>query len=377
MVTIRAKKKANGTYHLYIDIYDNGQRKKEYLKLYVSEDYTQPETDKQGNILFDAKGQPKPKKVKPQDRELWALAESIRIKRELEIKTTEHGFAPKFRHKASFTEYFTKYVETYTKKDRRRAVACLHKFNEFNSHKNILCNAITEDYVISFKDFLNENFRGETPAGYFAHFKKAVKNAYKAELIKVSDYNKIVDVVIQRKAELKKDYLTFTEIQKMFSTPANNSDVKRAFLFSCLTGLRYCDIITLKWSEIKETESGLKIDKKQSKTQSKVNVNLNNDAVILLGKWGNDNDLVFNLPSSNGTNKSLKTWAKQAGIKKKVTYHVARHSFGTNLIFYGADAKTTSALLGHKNMNYTNLYINEVEALKEKSVNNLPNFELT
>jgi len=88
MVTIRAKKKVNGTYHLYIDIYDNGQRKKEYLKLYVSEDYTQPETDKQGNIIFDAKGQPKPKKVKPQDRELWALAERIRIKRELEIKTT-------------------------------------------------------------------------------------------------------------------------------------------------------------------------------------------------------------------------------------------------------------------------------------------------
>jgi site-specific recombinase XerD len=309
------------------------------------------------------------------NKERLELAQRIRNKRALELDSSENGIAPLFKTKINFIDYFEKFISTYGKKDIRVLSACLSKFKNFlieEDIKTITTKEVDENLVLNFKEYLESTLNGTSPTTYFKRFKKVLKQGQRD---KVFTYNPAQDVSIKENQGISKDILTFKEIQLLFRADCPNNEVKRAFLFSCLTGLRYCDIITLKWSEIKETESGLKIDKKQSKTQSKVNVNLNNDAIILLGELGNDNELVFKLPSNNGTNKSLQTWAKQAGIKKKVTYHVSRHSFGTNLVYYGADAKTASALLGHKNMNYTNLYVNEVEALKEKSVNNLPQFE--
>jgi integrase len=86
----------------------------------------------------------------------------------------------------------------------------------------------------------------------------------------------------------------------------------------------------------------------QSKTQSPLKANLHKDAIKMLGPKGPKKDLVFKLPSTTAVRKLLINWAEKAKVDKHVTYHVARHSFGTSLIVHGADVKTASELLGQK-----------------------------
>ncbi len=105
----------------------------------------------------------------------------------------------------------------------------------------------------------------------------------------------------------------------------------------------------------------------QSKTSKPVHITLNEDAIKLLGQPGKGDSYIFNLPSANGPNKSLKAWVKRAGIKKKITWHNARHSFGTNLIFFGHDVTTASKLLGHSTLRHTLRYVNTANELKQKA----------
>lgn len=374
MITLRAKKLTPGKFHLFVDIYQNGQREKRYLKIYVSQDYTQPVIDKHGNVVFDAKGQPKARKPKAEDKSNWELANKVRTEFENSLNKNTYGFDSAIKGKTSFTTYFDTYVKKYNHKDSRKAIACLAKFNDFNDNKHIQCNAITESYVKEFSEYLQTNLTGETPHGYFRIFKAVMKQAHKDGLLKT---NFAEDVKIKKVNAIRKDILNFGEIQKLHSTPANNGEVKRAFLFSCLTGIRFGDLIKLQWSNIKDNEGGLMLSFNQSKTSKPVNVNLNEDAATLLGKRGGNEDLIFTLPSHTGVLKSLRTWVKTAKVNKKVTFHVARHSFATNLIFHGADLKTASTLLGHSRLDQTNLYAREVEALKQRAVHNLPSLTAT
>jgi site-specific recombinase XerD len=112
----------------------------------------------------------------------------------------------------------------------------------------------------------------------------------------------------------------------------------------------------------------------QSKTERAVNINLNSTALKLLEKCDKSKDFVFALPTPSGANKSLKAWVRRAGIAKKITWHNARHSFGTNLIYHGADVTTASTLLGHSTLKHTQRYVTAAKELKEKATDTL-NFE--
>ena len=144
-------------------------------------------------------------------------------------------------------------------------------------------------------------------------------------------------------------------------------------MFTCVTGLRWCDIKPLKWQSIDFKNRVVSIE--QSKTEEPVTVPLNDAAIKLLGSAGKPSELVFHLPSANGANKTVKAWVKRAGIDKKITWHNGRHSFGTNLIFADVDILTTSKLLGHKSLKHTQRYVDAAKERKESATHKI-NFEL-
>lgn len=72
------------------------------------------------------------------------------------------------------------------------------------------------------------------------------------------------------------------------------------------------------------------------------------------------------------TNEILSRWAQAAGINKHITFHVARHTHATMMITLGADLYTVSKLLGHTNIQTTQIYAKIVDETKSKAIDLIP-----
>ncbi|WP_034256592.1 site-specific integrase [Adhaeribacter aquaticus] len=347
-VELRKKKLASGKISLYLDIYHNGKRNYDFLKLYLLK----------ANSTLD----------RQQNKETLKMAESLRSKREIYINSLEHGFEPGFKKKINFIDYFESFLNTYKNKDIRLVKSCLKYFKDFVGKDYLYPYEVTAQLCIDFKSYLESRLNGETPANYFAKFKKLLKQANRDKILA---FNPGVEIQNKKNEGVIKDILSTDEIQTLANTYCGNTEVKRAFLFACCTGLRYCDIRDLRWSNI--YNGTLKI--KQLKTNKPVSINLNSTSLKLLGDRGKPEESIFKLPSHTGLSKSLKAWTKKAEIEKHITFHVARHSFATNLVIYETDISTVSSLLGHTSFKHTQKYVRAVEALKEQAVNRLPEID--
>ena len=100
---------------------------------------------------------------------------------------------------------------------------------------------------------------------------------------------------------------------------------------------------------------------------------MNDTLIRLIGEPSDDNfdERVFKLPHYNICNLYLRKWVKEAGIKKKITWHCARHSFAVNVLTKGANIKTVSSLLGHTSIKMTERYLHVVDSLKQDAIDSL------
>jgi integrase/recombinase XerD len=371
LVKLRARQLPAGGESLYLDYTQNGKRKYDFLGIH----------------LLDA---PKTSLERQQNKDNQLLAERMRSERELDISKNNLIVKASVQRKANFLLYLDEFTETYPKKDARVIKAMATKFKKFVGEPEILpFSEVTVRLCQRFRMHLDQTCSGSTPYNYFKKFRKVLKQAMKDGIIGQNPAEEVENRYVEG---IEKAVLTSQEIQKMANVDCYLPEVKRAFLFSCVTGLRFCDVNQLEWKSI----SGNVMRVKQQKTSKDVVVNLNTTAMKLLGerpkpaakatgkKAGKDtskdtvketspvNQKIFNLPSSNTCGKHLQNWADKAEIHKKITWHCARHSFGTNLLITGADVRSVSGLLGHSSLVETQKYVRLVESLKEKAVDNLP-----
>ena len=154
-----------------------------------------------------------------------------------------------------------------------------------------------------------------------------------------------------------REYLVVDELQRLIRTPCKKEELKRMFLFSCFTGLRASDVTGLRCGEIVEDDNGgLEVCKIMKKTSLRVTVPLSKPAMNFLPikKEGTSQfDYVYSLRGIRNMTSHIVEWAKDAGIKKHVTFHVARHTFATLVLTQGADIYTVSKLLGHSDVSIT------------------------
>jgi integrase len=343
-VILRKRKNADGSISLRLDIYHNGKRSYETLKeLKLSKDSSL---------------------ARESNKSLIQQAEAIRVARASELEANDYNLITNSGKKTLVLAWMQVYVDNYTKKDKRNMQGVLNRFNTFLEIKgmsNITFGNIESLLIEDFIDYLEANSKGEGASSYFNRFKKMLKQAYRKKLLKEN----ILDFVTKKvkgKAR-KKDTLTIDELQILASTPIENQEIRRAFLFSCVTGLRWCDLKTLKSGDINLNNKLLNL--RQNKTGEDVTIPLNETALKLIGEINNTNNIVFDLPTSNGANKTLKAWVKRAKISKSITWHNARHSFGTNLIFKNVDVLTASKLLGHTSLKQTQRYVKAAEEMKQ------------
>ena len=157
-----------------------------------------------------------------------------------------------------------------------------------------------------------------------------------------------------------REFLTIEEVKKVMNTPCRYEIVKKAFLFSCFTGLRYSDMKALNWSEIHSAADGKTeyIDHIQIKTKDRVTIPLSEEAKRWMPERIEDVDNIFHQLTITHTTVEvvLKEWMEAAGIQKHITYHSSRHTTATLAISAGADISSVKEVLGHSSVTSTEVY---------------------
>ena len=355
-IHLRQKKLSNGNISLYLDVYYNGRRKYEFLKLYLI-----PERDK---------------KAKARNEETLRLADAIKAKRIVEIQNGAYGFNSKSR------TFLVSYIEGFIAKKNNSGTRKTYRnvyirAKEFFGNTFVLENITTADIKAFFDFIASEPSHNEktkplsrtTLHSYCYVFKTFLNQAAKDGLISSDLYS---GISVVSKSESVRQYLTIEEVQKLSKTNINKP-YRRAFMFSCLTGLRKSDIEKLIWGDVYEQDGFTRIVFRQRKTSSLEYLDISPQAKQLMGERRKDSERVFyDFSRTSGTGETIRRWAKSVGINKPITFHSARHTFAVMMLTLGVDIYTTSKLLGHRELSTTQIYAKVIDKKKQDAVSKIP-----
>lgn len=360
-IRLRMKDLSNGNKSLYLDIYRDGKRSYEYLKMYLI-----PETD------YNAK---------MQNQATLTAANAIKSKRIIEMTNGEAGIKPASEtSKIYLLDWMRTYMENQAKRGKKDGYQIKTAINILRAYAGdrVTLNMIDKPFCQGYIDYLITEYKpnGKVVSKFTAHNYYRVVNgalnaAVRAEILRENPFNKIDSSEKIHKPESKREYMTIDEVRSLINTPMDNENVKKAYLFSCFCGLRMSDIKGLKWENVYCDGGQYRLEVMMQKTKSPLYLPLSSEALKWMPERGNKSgeEKVFKLPTSSGINKLLKPWAKKAGISKHITFHTARHTFATMMLTLGADLYTTSKLLGHTDMRTTQIYAKIVNRKKDEAVN--------
>lgn len=367
-IKIRVKHLANGSKSIYLDIYMNGKRKYEFLKLYIIPEYT--------------------KSDRMRNSETLKLANAIKAKRIIELQNLNYGFKVNKASNMKLIDYMKgiaeqKKSENEVRRTALNAVICHLKRYDPN---DVQLSRVDKEYILGFLDYLKTAKQAHskkekllhvnTQTYYYKILRFCLNYAISDELIMANPMHKIKNEEKPHKHRSEREFLTIDELKKLAQTPFYNTLLRQAFLFSCFCGLRHSDVIALTWGDIKVDENqNFRLHIIQRKTKEAISLPLSQEAIKQLPERGNssDTDKIFRgLITLGRTNEILPKWAELAGIKKHITFHTARHTHATMLLTLGVDLYTVSKLLGHTNIQTTQIYAKLVDESKKKAVDLIP-----
>lgn len=372
-VTLREKKIKKGMKSLYLDFYpainnpDTGKpTRREFLGIYI---YEKPKTPIE----------------KKHNAETLKIAESIRQKRENILNKPEiytdfekEQLRIKEQGEKCFVEYFRKLAKKRKGSNSDNWTSALYYLETF-TNGSIKFSELNEKFFNDFKEYLlttlshrsdKTTLSTNTAASYFIKIKTALKQAYTDGILQ-TDLNAKIQPI--KSKETRREFLTEEELNKLANTPCENDILRRAALFSALTGLRFSDIQKMVWGEIEYIKGqGYYLNFTQKKTQGVENLPISEQAYTLLGEPKPATERVFNgFVYSAYTNKQLSQWIKEAGITKKITFHCFRHTFAILQKIKGTDTDTVSKMLGHRDIKTTQIYAKIVDEMKREAANKI------
>ena len=326
---------------------------------------------------------PRTTQERQHNKEAQKLAEAILSKRLLEVQAGKHDLADNTKLKGSFIEFFERLTaekqKTTAPSNYSLWVATLKHLKKF-AGGNITFQQINSKWLEDFKQFLltepltksKTRLSENSASSYFNKVRAALNQAQKEGIIRQSP---TVQVKSIKPKQEKREYLSVDELKAVAQTECRYEVLKRAFLFSCLTGMRWSDVHKLTWQQVREfSTSHYRVVFSQQKTDGLQYLDLNPQAVELIGERGAPEERVFSgLRYSAYVNVALKQWMMRAGITKDITFHCARHTFAVMQLSQGADIYTVSKLLGHTELKTTQVYADILDTDRHKAMQNLPN----
>jgi len=368
-IRLRTKGLANGNQSLYLDFYLEGKREYEFLKLYLV-----PETSAAN---------------KDANRETLKLANAIKAQKIVELQNNRHGFSiVGTKSKTGLIQY----VESYAAKKQEQAgagkrgnhqsyLALVHHLKQYSGGKTTF-KEVDKNYCLGFVEYLRtaksqhnpqKDLLSGTQRFYIIKLITVLYAAVADEIIAINPFQHIKSETLPKQNAREVNYLSIEEVRRLIDTPSHYTDITNGFLFSCFTGLRFSDVKGLTWGKLQKDNNGKTFIRfTQQKTQKWEILPVSNEAIKFLPERNEaeDGDRVYNL-SGNGYNSVIKTWVKAAGIDKKVSFHVARHTNATLLLSLEVPIETVSKLLGHADIKTTQIYAKVIDRNKREAVDRL------
>ena len=381
-VRIRFKQLSNGNQSIYLDYYTGdvirkenyvgGKRKYEFLKLYLIPERTREDKAKNEVTL--------------------ALAKAIQSKRIVEVQNDAHGFQNTNKSRVNLLDYLENIGKQSAEQGSRNyARTVLNTVRALKLFRGdyIAFRDVDKEFLSEFTDYLRQmpkaskygvlktggRLSANSVVSYYGTLRTAINRAYKEGIITVNPTKEFDFASKVRQEPSRREYLTLDELKTLINTECRHEIVKRAFLFSCLCGLRVSDIRKLRWCDLQRSGGRVRIEITMQKTKEPLYLPISDEALKWLPERGeaNDSDFIFPLTHEGTVNDTLQHWAKVAGITKHISFHVARHTHATMMLTLGADLYTVSKLLGHKNIATTQIYAKIVDKKKEEAIGLIPN----
>lgn len=323
------------------------------------------------------------------DQEACIFADKVRDIRQHEYdnqslytETEAEQAAQNERSKCDFIKYFEdlrdKRHQNSSKSIRVNWDREVKLMKMFTEGKPMIFSTIDMNLLEDYKNFLINAPQGGSKKGtitrntastYFSIFKAGLHQAFIDGYLTVDIAAKAKNIAYSDK---QREYLTIDELNTLAATPCDRPIMKRASLFSALTGMRHSDIQKLKWKEIIKDGEHYRILFTQQKTKGVQYMSISDQAYQLCGERGEPDRLVFEgLQDPSWINKPLERWIKAAGITKHITFHCFRHTYATLQLTNGTDIYTVSKMLGHTKVTTTQIYAKIVDEKKEQAADTI------
>jgi len=324
----------------------------------------------------------------PQSQQLnWQLGVMKQQYQEFEMEMKrKHGkfdlsMFELLKNKASvnFWEMFENYYQTQNvSKSRKtyikRTIKYLKEFAPFLSFENFDLQTI-----YGFEYFLqSKGLHTNTIMQHHKVVKHFLNIMVRNDVIKDNPYNKFKI----KKAKTERVFLTEDELKALegLELPERNrrmQEVLDMFRFSCYTGLRFSDIQALTPKNVEKYDNGevvLRI--RQQKTGDFVAIPLHlvfkGKAIDILNKYYDKNkERIFPKSSNQDVNRQLKLIQVLADLNKTLTFHVARHTFGTLLAKFTHDPYLIKQLMGHSDIQTSMTYIHLSNEMVNERLKNI------
>lgn len=391
-VKLREKTLSDGRVSFYLDIYHNGKRTYDVLKIYYN-----------------------PKKPSQQDKENKRLAMEIRAKREHDLIVKDNGLIDKKAKMADFIDWLEN-THIPSRGNNSQYTSALfnlklfmgakakriagNKFELTGAIPSLPFAHITPQWLNAFKAFLLKRVSNNSARSYMKVLYSALKEAERIDIIPKNPFRLLEKTDWLEKQDVFRTAWDLTQLQQLADTPCDiDEQIKQAYFFSCFQGLRWSDTNGLKWidfsqKKIKGKESWF-IHFRQKKTGNIEYIPLSDQAVYILkertqeaAKEGDKSPYVFprivetdqnNKIVQRRVNRGLKKWATEAGLNpENIHFHTGRHTFATNVLESSddGDLATVQKLLGHRSIQATQIYAKVRDRKKASAIASLPTINL-
>ena len=351
-------------------------------------------TNEAGKLVHDRKRErldqylyanPKTKPEKQHNKETLQLIEQIKSKRIAEAASGQHGFTDTTKSSANFYRFFTQLMETKKTNESSSNYkvweACLTQLKCYCPDERLTFEQVTVDWVEGVRRYFDTQAKTKsgnlisknTASSYFNKVRAAINDAYAKGIIANNPLNQVKGIKSDSSPRV---YLTIEEVRALVKTDCRYDVLKNAFLFSCLTGLRWSDINKLDWSEVSQFDGVHRITFNQKKTGNLQYLDITPQAYQLMGEPASQGRVFQSLKYSAYLNTELLRWTMAAGITKHVTFHAGRHTFAVSLLSNGVDIYTVSKLMGHTEVKTTQVYADIIDSVRKDAMHKIPDIGL-